>query len=68
MASGNNRVCTTIVTFGAVCEIVDSPDSHLSNSAKKAENPRRAAVLPEAFPGSVGQGVVLVLAKEFRGL
>jgi hypothetical protein len=49
-------------------EIVDSPHSHLPNSAETAEKPPQATLLAEPFPGTVAQGVVLVFSKEFRRL
>ncbi len=51
-----------------VGDIVYSPRSHLPKSAETAENPLRATVLAEPFPGTVTQGLVLVFAKEFRRL
>jgi len=53
------------VTVG---EITDSPRSCLSNSAINQEKPFRSPVLAEPFPGTVAQGGILVLAKEFSGL
>ena len=51
-----------------VVEIVDSLLSHLPNSAETAEKPLRATVLAEPLAGTVAQGGVLVIAKEFGGL
>jgi hypothetical protein len=55
----NDASISAINTGG---EIVDSPLSLLSNSAESAENPLRATLLAEPFPGTVAQGVVLVIA------
>jgi hypothetical protein len=48
--------------------IVGSLHSHLSNSAESAEKPLRETLLAEPFPGTVAQGLFLVIAKEFSGL
>ena len=50
-----------------ICRIVDSPHSPFSICAENAEKPLRATVLAEPFPGTVAQGLVLVIANEFSG-
>jgi hypothetical protein len=54
--------------LSVVGEIVDSSRSHLSISAENAEKPTRAKVLAEPSPGTVAQGVVLVIANDVSRL
>ena len=54
--------------WSTAIEFIGSSHYELLNSAESPEKRRRATLLAEPFPGTVAQGVILVIPKDFRRL